>query len=104
MFCDKSLYKLKFHIHVIDLSHTGPKSLLIPMILRSRSQTLKFHFSVFWRSDIQTSTMDLIHIWYDDRFGARVLFSYTPVYTNGVKEKAHRYFSCQAVLSDVSSC
>ena len=46
--------------------------------VRSRSWTLKFLMLKFFKSSCSPSyMMDFVHIWYDDRYNSKVLFSNT---------------------------
>ena len=79
-------------VHIYVMIDIGPKFLSavpqsMPMILRPRSQTLKFYklsiaLKFLKSSYFPNHTMDLVHIWYIDRYRLKVSFSSTPAHAH----------------------
>ena len=47
----------------------------------------KFYINVFKKLSFPNSMMDMVHIWYDDRYWSKVLFSTIPTPACGLKIK-----------------
>ena len=71
---------------------TGPKFYSVTssapyMTLRSRSQTCNFYVKVFRTSLFSNPRMDLLHVWYDDRYWSKILHSTIPTPERDLKVK-----------------
>ena len=72
------------------------RAIALPPALESASAlasastfTLKFFKSLYFPDHL----IDLVHIWYDDRYGSKVLFSNTPAHHLKVKVKDLEIFN-----------
>ena len=68
--------------------YSSPEELLYyPLRLRQHPQMLKFYVKVFKTSLFSNHMMDLVHIWYDDRYWSKILWGAIPTSVHDLKVK-----------------
>ena len=75
---------------------TGPKFYTVPspapyVALRSSSWTWNFYAKVFRTSLFPNPMMDLVHVWYDDRYWSTILHSTIPNPIHDLKVKVRTF-------------
>ena len=64
-----------------------PPASVLALALARRPQMLKFYVKIFRTSLFPNPLMDLVYIWYDDRYWSKILFSTIPTSMHDLKVK-----------------